>query len=140
MDELGFAREVRLTQTTPSDRDGLLDTAQGQTIALDTLLATKLYLPPPRRDLVRRPRLIARLEAGLRGPLTLVVAPAGFGKTTLLGEWRTARHDPQWPIAWLSLDAGDDDLARFLRYLIAALHTLHNGIGLSVLASLRSPQ
>src|SRR5262249_51672109 len=68
------------------------------------LLATKLSLPRVRPDLVARPRLLARLDAGLIGMLTLVCAPAGFGKTTLLAEWlrRTGR-----PAAWLGLDAGD---------------------------------
>ncbi|HXT37601.1 MAG TPA: LuxR C-terminal-related transcriptional regulator [Chloroflexota bacterium] len=106
----------------------------------DALLATKLYMAPPRRGLVRRPRLIERLSAGLRDPLTLIVAPAGFGKTTLLGDWRVAKGEGAWPIAWLALDAGDNDLARFLRYIVAALQTLSPGIGLSVLASLRSPR
>jgi len=112
----------------------------------DALLTTKLYMPPARPNWVRRPRLTDRLSAGLRGPLTLIVAPAGFGKTTLLGDWRAASpeggHDnaARWPLAWLALDAGDNDLARFLRYVIAALRPLHAGLGASVLASLRSPQ
>jgi len=112
----------------------------------DALLTTKLYMPPVRPDRVRRPRLTDRLSAGLRGPLTLIVAPAGFGKTTLLGDWRAAppegAHDDAawWPLAWLALDAGGNDLARFLRYVIAALQTLRAELGRAVLASLRSPQ
>jgi hypothetical protein len=89
---------------------------------------------------VRRPRLTERLAAGLRGPLTLVVAPAGWGKTTLLGEWRAAGHEPPWPVAWLALDAGDNDAARWLRYAVAALQTLRPALGAAVLAGLRSPQ
>lgn len=106
----------------------------------DALLATKFYMAPPRRGLVRRPRLIERLSAGLRGPLTLIVAPAGFGKTTLLSDWRAATGEGAWPVAWLALDAGDNDLARFLRYVVAALQTLRADIGISVPASLRSPR
>jgi hypothetical protein len=69
----------------------------------DTLLATKLYPPSPRRDLVRRPRLTERLSSGVRGPLTLLVAPAGWGKTTLLADWRASdqegAHASQRPLA-----------------------------------------
>lgn len=85
------------------------------------LLATKLYVPPIRPELVPRPRLIERLKAGLWGKLILVSAPAGFGKTTLLSEC-AARCD--WPVAWLSLDKGDNDPGRFWAYLIAALQTI----------------
>src|SRR3972149_2983401 len=85
-----------------------------------TLLATKLQIPPRRPILVPRPHLIDHLDRGLRSGhiLTLVCAPAGFGKTTLVSEWlRGLKHS----IAWLSLDEGDNDPARFLTYLIAAL-------------------
>ncbi|HET8628338.1 MAG TPA: LuxR C-terminal-related transcriptional regulator [Thermomicrobiales bacterium] len=116
----------------------------GPAEATEPLLATKLYLPPPRPGLVRRPRLTARLDAGLRGPLTLLVAPAGFGKTTLLADWRAATSEDsdtaRWPVAWLALDAADDDLARFLRYVVAALQTLRPDLGRAALAGLRAPQ
>ena len=69
------------------------------------LLATKLYVPPIRSELVPRPRLVERLKAGLHCKLTLVSAPAGFGKTTLLSEC-AGRCD--WPVAWLSVDKGDN--------------------------------
>jgi LuxR family maltose regulon positive regulatory protein len=81
-------------------------------------LTTKLYIPPTRPDVVSRPRLIERLNQGLDCKLTLVSAPAGFGKTTLVGEWLSGLERPS---AWLSLDEGDNDLARFLSYIIAAL-------------------
>ncbi|MFC1879623.1 hypothetical protein ACFLZW_06875, partial [Chloroflexota bacterium] len=81
------------------------------------LLSSKLYFPPQRPELVSRPRLIERLDAGLRGKLTLVSAPAGFGKTTLVSEWVRGCGRP---IAWFSLDKNDNDLARLLTYLIAA--------------------
>ncbi|HEX9371402.1 MAG TPA: hypothetical protein VF897_10360, partial [Roseiflexaceae bacterium] len=101
------------------------------------LLGTKLYMPRARPDLVTRPRLFARLDAGLHAVLTLVCAPAGFGKSTLLAEWlrRTGR-----PAAWLGLDAGDSDPAVFLRYLVAALQALAPEVGATVLGLLQSPQ
>jgi LuxR family maltose regulon positive regulatory protein len=103
------------------------------------LLATKIYIPPPRPGLVSRPRLIRRLDEGLRlgHRLTLVSAPAGFGKTTLLSEWCAGCGRP---VAWLSLDEGDNDPARFLAYLVAALQTVEVDIGAGVVAALQSPQ
>ncbi len=85
------------------------------------ILTTKLYIPRPRPELVSRPRLLALLEAGSHRKLTLVAAPAGFGKTTLVSAWATAGTHP---FAWLSLDATDNDPARFWSYLVAALNTL----------------
>ena len=87
----------------------------------DTLLSTKLHIPRPHPALVHRPRLIARLDAGLPGRLTVVSAPAGYGKTTLLSDWIHSGRTPPLRVAWVSLDAHDNDLARFLSYLIAAL-------------------
>src|SRR5687767_7904695 len=101
------------------------------------LLATKLYIPPPRPKAVLRPRLIERLNEGLRGKLTLISAPAGFGKTTLVSEWVTGNKRA---VTWLSLDDGDNDLKRFLVYLVAALQTLADEIGAGVLGALQSPQ
>ena len=103
------------------------------------ILATKLYIPPPRPKVVLRPRLVARLNEGLPAghKLTLISAPAGFGKTTLVSEWVAGCGQPA---AWLSLDAGDNDPARFLAYFVAALQTISAGIGAGVLAALESPQ
>ena len=103
------------------------------------ILATKLYIPPSRRSLVLRPRLVERLNDGLAAGnrLTLISAPAGFGKTTLVCEWVAGCGRP---VAWLSLDAGDSDPSRFLTYLIAALQTVAPGVGGGVLAVLQSPQ
>jgi LuxR family maltose regulon positive regulatory protein len=103
------------------------------------ILATKLYIPPSRQRVVRRPRLVQRLNEGLAAgnKLTLVSAPAGFGKTTLIGEWVACCGRPA---AWLSLDDGDSDPGRFLTYLIAALQTVAPGIGAGVLTVLQSPQ
>jgi LuxR family transcriptional regulator, maltose regulon positive regulatory protein len=100
-------------------------------------LATKLYIPPPRPNIVRRPRLIARLNEGLDRRLTLLSAPAGFGKTTLLSDWIAGRERQ---VAWLSLDKGDNDPARFLAYLVVALQTIEASIGAGVLGALRSSQ
>jgi ATP/maltotriose-dependent transcriptional regulator MalT len=92
----------------------------------DGLLATKLYLPYLPPELVSRPRLVEELEKGLARGLVLVCAPAGFGKTSLLAEW--ARQGRR-PVAWLSLDEGDNDPARFWRHVIAALDRPRPGIG-----------
>ncbi len=101
------------------------------------LLAAKLYIPPPGAKAVSRPRLLDQLDAGLHGNLTLISAPAGFGKTTLLAEWVATC---ELPVAWLSLDEGDSDLARFLTYLVAALQQFGVDIGKGALALLQSPQ
>ncbi len=103
---------------------------------LTPLLKTKLYIPHARPGLVPRARLTGRLDAGLERKLILVSAPAGYGKTTLLSEWVSARNR----VAWLALDRGDDDAARFLAYLIAALQTVEPDLGQATLALLRSPQ
>jgi LuxR family maltose regulon positive regulatory protein len=94
-------------------------------------------MPPPRRNVVFRPRLIERLEEGLNRKLILISAPAGFGKTTLVHEWASSC---KWPAAWLSLDKGDNDPARFLTYLVAALQTVAENVGKGVLGMLQSPQ
>jgi LuxR family maltose regulon positive regulatory protein len=111
------------------------------------LLQTKLYIPPNRPELVSRPRLVERLDTGLHRKLTLVSAPAGFGKTTLVGEWAnrlrskaTNKDRPGYCAAWLSLDEDDNDPARFLAYLIAALQSIETNIGKGALSALQSPQ
>ncbi|HET7087134.1 MAG TPA: LuxR C-terminal-related transcriptional regulator [Anaerolineae bacterium] len=101
------------------------------------LLTTKLAIPPTRPDLVTRPRLIERLHQARHYKLTLVSAAAGFGKTTLLSMW--SQLTPL-PVAWVSLDADDNDPARFLAYLIAALRTIHTSIGDAAQELLHSPQ
>jgi LuxR family maltose regulon positive regulatory protein len=104
-----------------------------------SLLKTKLHAPGPRSGLVSRPHLIERLDQGVRRgrKLTLVSAPAGFGKTTLIAGW--LRHADR-PAAWLSLDEGDNDPVRFWRYVVAAVQTLHAALGQAVLAALQSPR
>src|SRR5215216_4388885 len=107
------------------------------------LLATKLYIPPPRPNVVLRSRLIERLSAGLHRKLTLISAPAGFGKTTLVSSWINQKDEGggmkgesgetihpssfilhPFRVAWLSLDEGENDPTRFLAYLVAALQTI----------------
>lgn len=95
------------------------------------LLLTKLYAPPPRPSPVPRPRLVARFNAGISRRLTLLSAPAGFGKTTLLCEWRAASPANEMPCAWLSLDAGDNDPQRFWEYVIAALRSVQAEVGVT---------
>jgi LuxR family transcriptional regulator, maltose regulon positive regulatory protein len=90
------------------------------------ILATKLYISTPRRNVVLRPHLLERLNEGLDHKLILVSAPAGFGKTTLLTQWLSERGAPA---AWLSLDEEDHDPARFLAYLVAALQAIAANIG-----------
>src|SRR5215475_2695265 len=99
------------------------------------LVTTKFHLPPP--GLVPRPRLLERLAQGIGRGLTVVCTPAGFGKTTLLGDW--ARRSRQ-PAAWLSLDAADNDPARFWRYVAAALGQVRPGTDAPVMALLRGRQ
>src|SRR4051794_11873627 len=100
------------------------------------LLVTKLHVPAPGSRLVSRPRLLDRL--GPLRTLTLVSAPAGFGKTTLLAEWmaHNGRCEPDVRVAWLSLDDGDNDPSRFLAYVVAALQTLDAGVGNEALSLL----
>jgi LuxR family maltose regulon positive regulatory protein len=106
------------------------------------LLQTKLHIPPVRPELVSRPRLIERLNLGLDRKLTVISAPAGYGKTTLLSEWvaRCEEREPKVRAAWLSLDEEDSDPTRFLVYLVAALQTIAPHVGAGVLGTLQSPQ
>jgi len=111
------------------------------------LLTTKLHIPQPRRDLVARPHLFERLSAGLNNKLTLISAPAGFGKTTLVStwlvyEWLAVRlqNQPGSAAAWVALDAGDNDPVRFWRYVITACQAFDSSIGHAALALLHTAQ
>ena len=107
------------------------------------LLSLPEYNPPrPDAQRVPRLRLIERLDAGLGRKLTLVSAPAGFGKTTLVSEWVQAVGGATLPsaVAWLSLKESENDLARFLACVIAALQTIRADIGKGALSTLQSPQ
>jgi LuxR family transcriptional regulator, maltose regulon positive regulatory protein len=120
-----------------SSADSVAGSLAGSLALGDQLLATKLYAPSTRAGLTARPRLTERLDEAARIKLTLVVAPAGFGKSTLLGEW-VLQSD--LPVGWLALDEGDNDPAGFLRYVIAAIRTVEPEIGEDALSLLRSPQ
>src|SRR5205823_5114384 len=98
------------------------------------LLTTKISVPPARLNMVTRPRLTQRMNTAMRGALTLIVAPAGWGKTTLLSAWHVDSSLGAWPLAWVSLDEGDNDPIRFWTYVISALNTLHSGVGETALA------
>jgi LuxR family maltose regulon positive regulatory protein len=102
----------------------------------DVLLATKLYLPHTQPGFVARPRLLDRLDGAIERGLVLVCAPAGFGKTALLANW--LRRDGR-PVAWLSLDAGDSDPARFWRHVVAALDQARPGVAERVMGLLGPP-
>ena len=114
----------------------------------ESLLVTKSYIPPLRSSIVARPHLIQKLQEGYRRgrPLTLVCAPAGFGKSTLVVAWLAEISQPQQGAdsqtprsAWLSLDAADNDPVRFWLYVITALRTIDDKIGLTSQAMLQSP-
>jgi LuxR family maltose regulon positive regulatory protein len=102
-----------------------------------SLLATKLNIPPARPQVINRPRLLERLQEGLKYNFILISAPAGFGKTTLLSEW-ARQNKPKLHTAWLSLDKGDNDPVRFWDYFIAALTTIRSNIGEKILPWLHS--
>ena len=133
---LEHAAVTLATPATPAD--SLPEAPPPTPAALSSnLLATKLFVPPARAHLVPRQRLFDHLQRGCQGKLTLISAPAGFGKSTLLSAWVAACGRPT---AWLSLDEGDNDPTRFLTYLIAALQTIAPTIGAGVLGVLQAPQ
>jgi LuxR family transcriptional regulator, maltose regulon positive regulatory protein len=103
-----------------------------------TLIVTKLRAPAVRDELVPRHRLVERLISARSHRLTLVDAPAGWGKTTLLAEWRSSPDEPR-PFAWVSLDSADSDPVRFWTYVIEALRMVEPELGAVPLATLRTP-
>lgn len=124
-----------LVQTTRRDDDR--SQYHSSVVPPPARLATKLFVPATRIELVHRPRLLERLSRSLRRRLTIIAAPAGFGKTTLLSDW--SARSPM-PVAWLSLDAADNDPTTFWDYLLAALDRVHAGVGDPARAMLYAPQ
>lgn len=123
-------REIR------SDKPGAKVVLPGSTAStaqvkpsLQPLIMTKLYIPPLRKEYIPRPQLLDKFEMGLKTKLTLISAPAGYGKTTLLAEWihslKNVTPSTLWSICWLSLDEGDNDSVRFLAYLTAVLENIN---------------
>ena len=106
-----------------------------------TILVTKLFIPSIHPAFTPRPRLKRQLRDGLHRKLTLVSAPAGFGKSTLVTEWITnLQEEEQYQVAWLSLDAADNDPTRFLTYFIAALRTIDDTLAQGIYRALQSSQ
>ena len=101
------------------------------------IIRTKLHRPPVPADYVHRSRMLSHLERRCNRPLTLVSAPAGYGKSVLIRCWLESCHTPG---AWLSLDENDNDLARFVTYVVAALQTAVPDVGEPVLEMLPSPR
>jgi LuxR family maltose regulon positive regulatory protein len=120
------------------DRDSVREHQRAQPLDSYELLSTKLALPRPHPSLVARDHLLARLDEGLEHRLTLVTAPAGYGKTTLVSQWIAARsRRPEGlTVAWVSLDAGDNDPVRFWSYIIAACQAFNPSIGETAFAQL----
>jgi len=145
-----LADALELTERDRTELEGAVDRSRRPSTArrepgpahLDPLLATKLAIPPARAALVPRPHLIERLQTGLHGPLTLLSAPAGSGKSTLLSAWRTTPEGKDTPLAWVSLDQGDNRSPRFWRYVLTALDRAVPGVAkpsLTVLDSSGDP-
>jgi len=101
------------------------------------ILTTKLYIPPLRTNHVSRPHLIQRLEVGLSDKLTIISAPAGYGKTTLIAEWISTSSTS---FCWVSLDESDNDIGRFLTYFIASLDSIDIAVDQQLLSLIQSPQ
>jgi LuxR family transcriptional regulator, maltose regulon positive regulatory protein len=123
----------------------MADTPPAANQSATVLLSAKLRIPPPRADLIARPRLFTRLDTVFLHRLLLLIAPAGFGKTSLLSSWihwRAAAATSELPekFAWLRLDERDNDPTRFWTYIVAALDPFCPGAGDHALAMVRSPQ
>jgi ATP/maltotriose-dependent transcriptional regulator MalT/class 3 adenylate cyclase len=101
------------------------------------ILETKLYVPPSRPDLVKRTHLFDRMNKDTNRKLTLISAPAGFGKTTFISEWISQN---EIPAGWISLDKGDNDYVQFIHYIIAAFQNFDSNIGEPALIMLQSAQ
>ena len=127
-------------QTSNSEpTDGHRESSMQELLA-DQLLATKFFVPSSPHVLVSRPRLSTLLDEGLQRSLTVVSAPAGFGKTTLLSAWVQTLPKEATRVAWVSLDEQDNDLVRFWMYVFTALDRLQPGMCSEFVAYLRTQQ
>jgi LuxR family transcriptional regulator, maltose regulon positive regulatory protein len=113
--------------------DGRSDNGVGEVAARAVLLATKLHVPAIGAQLVHRAALLDALSEGRRRKLTLLSAPAGWGKTTLLAQWALGAGDEDQRFGWLSLDRSDNDPVWFWMYVVAALQTISPGVGIRAL-------
>jgi LuxR family maltose regulon positive regulatory protein len=125
----------RLTPSSAADADIAPSSERVQ----QSLLITKVLVPAPAHALLLRHRLFALLDEGTRRPLTLVSAPAGFGKTSLLESWVQSRLLDSYHVAWVSLDEGDNDVVRFWMYVLTAFETCEPGVSQAALTLLRAP-
>lgn len=132
----GFARPIVDAPVVSVPENSALS---AQTV-LASLLVPKLRIPRPHPNLIFRPFLLAQLERCLSSKLTLLSAPAGFGKTSLLSAWLTERADFLPPVGWIALDSGDNDPGRFWAYFIAACQNLQPDLGLAALPLIRAQQ
>jgi len=131
----GTIRRETVPFSLPWADDALM---KGEELLRDQVLATKFFVPVASHALIPRPRLAALLNACPRRPLTLVSAPAGFGKTTLLSQWVQALSPESIQVAWVSLDEQDNDPARFWRYVLSALDRLQPGMCTDLVIRLRT--
>jgi LuxR family transcriptional regulator, maltose regulon positive regulatory protein len=140
-DRAGSGRQLPPRATPTPTADGADDTDPGASQATDLpgpgVVRSKLVAPASRAGLLPRASLQSLLQAGLQGKLCLVEAPPGFGKTTLLSQWRAAAGGGR--VAWVSLDEGDNDPTRFWGYVVEALRSVEPGVGGSALAALGRP-
>jgi LuxR family maltose regulon positive regulatory protein len=138
--DAGPARADAIATEGPTRADDQVRERSHRRVHGDQLLLTKLSVPSARPSLVPRLRLSERLQEGLERKLTLVSAPAGFGKSTLLSAWIGELSDDGRPFAWISMDSSDNDPARFWRYFVTAVDQLQPGSGETALALLGSPR
>ena len=131
-----MARQVGRPRATRFRESGSPATAQLSSPA--PVLQTKLFVPPPRPDVIARPRLAEEINRALTRKLTLIAAPPGFGKTTLLSSWCQSPAESQVLLGWVSLDPGDNDPSRFWTYVLTALDQLQPGVAAGPLAALAS--
>ncbi len=105
-------------------------------MAIDTILKTKLFMPPLREGMISRLRLIEQINNGIKKKVVFVSAPAGFGKSSLMVEWVA---QTKMPVAWVSLDKSENDPINFLSYLVSGVQSIYQNLGDTILGSLKSP-